>query len=177
MLRLVGKVGTQQHGQLPRLFMRCAASTDPFRNIAALKSNVIVSRQISTSTLKASTIPTRNASHAAINLGHHESPVAHGPLTEVNFEDATSAHGSKSTFEVLRAIAVFKACRFPFLVKHADAMLNLSTKMFGSTITNAVVKHTFFNHFCAGEDSVDMKPVIEKLRKNNIGPIRKYNWS
>jgi proline dehydrogenase len=36
------------------------------------------------------------------------------------------------------------------------------------------MKYTFFKHFCAGENSVDMKPVIDKLQANNIGPILDY---
>lgn len=36
------------------------------------------------------------------------------------------------------------------------------------------MKHTFFNHFCAGEDSVGMQPVIDMLEKSNVGPILDY---
>ena len=35
-------------------------------------------------------------------------------------------------------------------VNNADALLKMSQKVLGSTITNGVVKHTFFQHFCAG---------------------------
>ena len=57
---------------------------------------------------------------------------------------------------------------------HAESLLNLSTKILGRTITNSLVRHTFFNHFCAGTNSVDMKPVIDKLQECNIGPILDY---
>jgi proline dehydrogenase len=36
------------------------------------------------------------------------------------------------------------------------------------------MKHTFFKHFCAGENSTEMKPVIDELQANNIGPILDY---
>ena len=91
-----------------------------------------------------------------------------------NFSDAQSAHGSKSAFELLTAIGVFSSCRLPFLIRNAEYFLDLSYKTFGHGITNAVMKHTFFRHFCAGEDRHDMKPVIEMLQKNNIGPILDY---
>ena len=104
---------------------------------------------------------------------HHDSMLAHAPPSQMCFSDSASAHGSKSTFELVRAIAVFNVCRLPFIVKHAEGLLGLSTKVLGSNITNTVVKHTFFKHFCAGEDSADMKPVIDMLQQNNIGPIRK----
>ena len=101
---------------------------------------------------------------------HHQE--FHQPL--INFTDTSLAHGSKSTFELLRSIAVFKLCRIPLLVTHAESLLNLSTKILGRTITNSLVRHTFFNHFCAGTNSVDMKPVIDKLQECNIGPILDY---
>mmetsp|Transcript_5433 Transcript_5433/g.8966 ORF Transcript_5433/g.8966 Transcript_5433/m.8966 type:complete len:592 (+) Transcript_5433:57-1832(+) len=91
-----------------------------------------------------------------------------------NFSDALSAHGSKSIFELVTAIGVFSSCRLPFLIRNAEYFLGLSYKILGPAITNAVMKHTFFRHFCAGEDRHDMKPVIEMLRKNNIGPILDY---
>ncbi|KAK1748748.1 proline dehydrogenase [Skeletonema marinoi] len=81
--------------------------------------------------------------------------------------DDPSAHGSKSAFELLTAIGVFSSCRLPFLIRNAEYFLDLSYKTLGHGITNAVMKHTFFRHFCAGEDRHDMKP-------NNIGPILDY---
>ena len=90
------------------------------------------------------------------------------------FSDAQSAHVSKSTLELLIAIGVFSSCRLPFLIRNAEYFLDLSYKVLGPSITNAVMKHTFFRHFCAGEDRHDMKPVIEMLRRNNIGPILDY---
>jgi proline dehydrogenase len=59
-------------------------------------------------------------------------------------------------------------------VNNAEKLLNVSSKVLGTTFTNAVMKHTFFKHFCAGEYSADMKPVIDRLQENNIGPILDY---
>ena len=36
------------------------------------------------------------------------------------------------------------------LVENADAVLKWSTRLFSSTLVNAIVKRTFFRHFCAG---------------------------
>lgn len=91
-----------------------------------------------------------------------------------DFTDAHSAHGSKTTSEIVRSIGVFQACRIPFLVNNAEKLLTVSSKILGSSFTNMVMKHTFFKHFCAGENSTDMKPVIDKLQANNIGPILDY---
>jgi len=91
-----------------------------------------------------------------------------------DFSDPTSAHGSKSTFEIVRAIGVFQACRIPFLVNNAERLLNLSSRILGKKFTGTLMKHSFFKHFCAGENRLDMKPVIDKLQANNIGPILDY---
>jgi proline dehydrogenase len=104
----------------------------------------------------------------------HESLLARAPLSSVDFSDSASAHGSKTSVELLRAIAVFNACRFPLLVKHAEGLIDFSATVLGTSITNVLVKHSFFKHFCAGEDSADMTPVIDMLKQNNIGPILDY---
>lgn len=129
----------------------------------------IDSRSIVTSTSKAcSTIPPIGQNLYPASL------IASEPPSTVNFSDSASAHGNKSTYQLIRAIAVFKACHFPLLVKHAEGLIGMSEKVLGSTITNTLVKHSFFGHFCAGEDSADMKPVIDKLEQNNISPILDY---
>ena len=37
------------------------------------------------------------------------------------------------------------------LVENADSLLKWSKKIFGSTIVNGIIRHTFFHQFCAGE--------------------------
>ena len=150
------------------------------RTIGILQSRRVVLQGISvsratitSSTSKSSSIEMSTTEHH----NHHQFLTPAPPLQRlpnINFTDSASAHGSKSTFELLRAIAVFKLCQVPFLVKHAESLLNLSSKILGNTITNGLVKHTFFKHFCAGEDSIDMKPVIDLLQEHNIGPILDY---
>eukprot|EP00571_Detonula_confervacea_P002260 CAMPEP_0172329058 /NCGR_PEP_ID=MMETSP1058-20130122/60674_1 /TAXON_ID=83371 /ORGANISM="Detonula confervacea, Strain CCMP 353" /LENGTH=588 /DNA_ID=CAMNT_0013046205 /DNA_START=387 /DNA_END=2153 /DNA_ORIENTATION=+ len=152
--------------------MRRAAAPSSLSINSATRPALIISRQISTTTSNASSI---FPSHTdTVMPDYHDNPLAHAPPSTLNFSDSASAHGSKSTFEILRAIAIFNACQLPFLVKYAGTLIDLSTKVLGSTVTNAVVKNTFFAHFCAGEDSEDMKPVIDMLQQNNIGPILDY---
>jgi proline dehydrogenase len=117
--------------------------------------------------------------HVVVDRGvtinqHQNANVLNSPQASCNFSDAQSAHGSKSFVELLRAIGVFSSCRLPFLIQNAEFFLDLSYKTLGRSTTNAVMKHTFFRHFCAGEDRNEMKPVIEMLRMNNIGPILDY---
>ena len=151
------------NSKLSRIAIRCAVAS--YHDIPLVTTSQV--RLIASSTSNSSSILSPSSTASAVVTQHHAPPV-------INFEDSASAHGSKSTFELVRAITVFKLCRLPFLVKHAEGLLDLSTKILGSTITNSVVKHTFFKHFCAGEDSVDMKPVIDMLQEHNIGPILDY---
>ena len=37
------------------------------------------------------------------------------------------------------------------LVENADTLLKWSKRVFGKTIVNGIVKHTFFHQFCAGK--------------------------
>ena len=153
------------------------------RTIGVLHSRRIVLQGISAScaTITSSTSKSSSIDMSTnYNTEHHKHQLFLSPAPplqrrpNINFTDSASAHGSKSTFELLRAIAVFKLCQLPFVVKHAESLLNLSSKILGNTITNGLVKHTFFQHFCAGEDSIDMKPVINMLQEHNIGPILDY---
>jgi proline dehydrogenase len=90
------------------------------------------------------------------------------------FNDPESAHGNKSLIEVLRSILVFKLCQLPFLVQNADQLLNYSNKILGSTITDAIIRHTFFKQFCAGENENDIQPILDKLKLSGIGAILDY---
>ena len=37
------------------------------------------------------------------------------------------------------------------LVAHADSLLKWAKKVFGKTIVNGIIRHTFFHQFCAGK--------------------------
>jgi len=95
-------------------------------------------------------------------------------LQALDFNDPTSAHGSKTMFGILQAMLVFKFCQFGPLVKNAEAILSWSERIIGTTITRAIVRSTFFSHFCGGEDVRGIQPVISSLKKNGIGGILDY---
>ena len=76
---------------------------------------------------------------------------AAAPPSPLRFDDARTAFKSKSTLELLRTIFVFRACGIKPLVAHADAALALSKRLLGETVTNAIVRATFYKQFVAGE--------------------------
>ena len=92
----------------------------------------------------------------------------------LDFDNPREAMKRKSTAELWRALAVFNICSMGFIVKRSRAMLNLSNKMLGTSMTNWILRKTFFGHFCAGEDGVTIQPAIRRLQSAGIGAILDY---
>ena len=91
-----------------------------------------------------------------------------------DFNDPKSANETKSFSELLSSLVVFRLCRFPILVNNSESLLKVSNNVLGATITNTIVKNTFFKQFCAGESATDIKPTISKLKSCGIGGILDY---
>jgi len=53
-------------------------------------------------------------------------------------------------------------------------MVNMSRSVLGGGLTDAVLRRTMFAHFCGGEDSESIKPVIASLDSQGIGSILDY---
>lgn len=53
-------------------------------------------------------------------------------------------------------------------------LLKNSYRFLGQPLTNAVLKMTFFGHFCAGENEDDIRPSVQRLESNGIGSILDY---
>jgi proline dehydrogenase len=95
-------------------------------------------------------------------------------IRKINFNDAQTSFRSKSFLELLRAYAVFKVCSTRSIVSRAEDLTKLSYRVLGETLTDFVMRRTFFGHFCAGEHTVDMGPTINRLKSAGIGPILDY---
>ncbi|KAL7562242.1 hypothetical protein ACA910_004049 [Epithemia clementina (nom. ined.)] len=93
------------------------------------------------------------------------------PLTFSNIEHV---YQSKPTLELLRALVVLRLCRSERLVHNAAWMLKQSYAILGTHVTNALVKSTFFGHFCGGETAQEMQKEIETLHQAGIGAILDY---
>mmetsp|Transcript_23872 Transcript_23872/g.70469 ORF Transcript_23872/g.70469 Transcript_23872/m.70469 type:complete len:332 (-) Transcript_23872:1074-2069(-) len=125
-----------------------------------------------------STLPlhetTGNIPHTFNQSGKTVGGVPFTPHAIPDFNDPESTHGSKSVIELARAILIYQLCRFHPIVDNAESLMNLSSTVFGSTLTDLVMKTTFFKHFCAGEDEKSIEPAIKKLRRHGIGGILDY---
>ena len=85
-----------------------------------------------------------------------------------DFRNTKLAYDSKATTELVRAALCLRLCRLPYLVENAENILNMSRSILGGTITDAVVRSTFFRHFCAGEHEKDIRPVVKLLEDAGI---------
>ena len=92
----------------------------------------------------------------------------------IDFSDTQEAFSGTSTGHLIRAYFVFKLCGIRTLVENSDTLLKYSYKILGSSITEMIIRHSFFNHFCAGETSSGINPIINKLYQSGIGSILDY---
>lgn len=72
------------------------------------------------------------------------------PHVPLDFNDAKEAFKSKTKLDIIRTWAVLSSCQIQPLVKNADSLLSWSQKVFGKSLVNFGIRHTFFGHFCAG---------------------------
>ena len=96
------------------------------------------------------------------------------PQRPLDFGDTRIAYASLSTADLLRAVGVFTACGCAPLVRNAEPLLGLATRVLGARFVGAVVRPTFFRHFCVGEDVAGIAPVLARLRGAGIGGILDY---
>ncbi len=92
----------------------------------------------------------------------------------VDFGDTAVAYRSLATSDLVRAYLVFRACGLRALVTHADSLLRAAYTVLGTSLTEALVKATFFRHFCAGETAQGIRPRVEALRRAGVGGILDY---
>ncbi len=90
---------------------------------------------------------------------------------KIDFSDPKVSFKSKSFGQLLRGQLVFTSCQIKPVVKHAEPLMKLSYKVLGGTITDKLLKLSFFGHFCAGEDEITIKPTVKYLESCGIGSI------
>lgn len=97
-----------------------------------------------------------------------------GSLSIPDFNNNRLAFDNKSTASLLRAHLVFTLCLIKPLVRNAGPLLKMTRRLFGDSVTDTLLKLTFFGHFCAGEDEKRLQPAIADLRRSGIGGILDY---
>lgn len=97
------------------------------------------------------------------------------PLRSLSFNDGRNAFRSKTTWEIIRALAIFRLCSFDFLVNRNKELLHLGQKVLGKHLFRRLMKASFYGHFVAGEDQEAIRPVISNLEKFGVGAILDYS--
>ena len=92
----------------------------------------------------------------------------------LDFDDTRESFRHKSAAELLRAAFVLELCGVKPLVTHAGALLGLSRRLLGRSLTHLALRQTFFAHFCAGEDDVATVATMRGLERHGVGGILDY---
>jgi len=92
----------------------------------------------------------------------------------LDLASTSAAFAHASTKDLLRAWAVLSACRMSPLVAHSEGLLKLGRQALGDRAVDALLRSTFFAHFCGGEDEAGAARTIERLAASGVGSILDY---
>jgi hypothetical protein len=83
----------------------------------------------------------------------HQQLLRNSRFVPLCFDNGEACFRDVATSDLVRSISVFTVCGWTWLVKRADTLYAWSVRLLGWTrIPQTVVRHSFFAHFCAGED-------------------------
>ncbi|MCZ2129505.1 MAG: proline dehydrogenase family protein [Bacteroidia bacterium] len=91
----------------------------------------------------------------------------------LDFNNTERAFGHLSDKELNRAILLFRAFGYPFLVKYGAPFATFSLKI--GLPVKGLLKRTVFNHFCGGESIPDCKERVAFLNKYHVKTILDYS--
>nr|XP_058940601.1 proline dehydrogenase 1, mitochondrial-like [Pocillopora verrucosa] len=105
----------------------------------------------------------------------HTSTSPDKTVSGLSFNDGKNAFRSKTTWEIVRALAIFRLCTFDILVNKNKELLQFGQKILGKHLFRKLMKASFYGHFVAGEDQEAIKPAIYNLEKFGVGAILDYS--
>ncbi|KIJ45063.1 hypothetical protein M422DRAFT_29919 [Sphaerobolus stellatus SS14] len=77
---------------------------------------------------------------------------------------------------LLRSYTVYALCSIPFVVEYSPALLSKLITIPGiSTITEAIVRSTFFPQFVGGESAEETLPLLSQMRRDHKGVLFAYS--
>ena len=119
------------------------------------------------------------ATGAASEGGQHQPPTPPPPTPPpppptLDLTSTSAAFAHASARDLLRAWAVLTACRIRPLVAHADGLLRAGRRLLGDRAVDALLRSTFFAHFCGGEDEAGAARTMDRLAGAGVGSILDY---
>jgi proline dehydrogenase len=91
-----------------------------------------------------------------------------------DFTNGQAVYDRKTTTELVRALLVLRLCGVKALVDNAPQLLSIGERVLGRGLMTEILKATFFGHFCAGENQIDIKPTVSALDSAGVGSILDY---
>ncbi|KAI8912352.1 FAD-linked oxidoreductase-like protein [Powellomyces hirtus] len=127
-----------------------------------------VHRHIATSSPATSSVAAPNHPHVAVSAA--TIPPMATSVQDIA-PDNLRPYQNRPTSDLITSLVVFQLCAMPWLVKASPALLDLAEKMHMNKLAYAVIKRTFFKHFCGGEDLKEVVPTMETFKKAKVGSI------
>ncbi|XP_054710128.1 proline dehydrogenase 1, mitochondrial-like [Uloborus diversus] len=124
--------------------------------------------------LKSTTLHPDSSVNSAQNGAAQPNPPRQTDPLDLTFENSKDAYKSKTTWEIFRAIVVLKLSTIDFLVENHQ-MASLCKAVLGSKLFNWMMRHTFYGHFVAGENTKSIRPTLERLRSFGVKSILDYS--
>lgn len=97
--------------------------------------------------------------------------IAAQPVLQFKIPLDSRPYKHANTTELINSYAVFKLSSYKILVDNVPNLIKFAKNTGTSFILHAIVKRTFFRHFCGGENLAEVVPTMDKLAKSNIGSI------
>ncbi|XP_076640767.1 proline dehydrogenase slgA isoform X1 [Halictus rubicundus] len=94
---------------------------------------------------------------------------------DLKFNDPIAAFKSKTTLELLRAYVVYQLCSVELIAENNMKLMKITKSLLGEKLFTMLMKSTFYGHFVAGEDEVQITPVLDRLRQFGVKPILDYS--
>ncbi|KAI9159551.1 proline dehydrogenase [Blastocladiella emersonii ATCC 22665] len=85
--------------------------------------------------------------------------------------DLRAPFAARSTASVITSLAVYQACGWKWLVDAAPKLLATAESLGLAPLAHWIIKHSFFAHFCGGEDLDELAAVMAELKAAGIGSI------
>ncbi|XP_062593110.1 hydroxyproline dehydrogenase-like [Saccostrea cucullata] len=89
----------------------------------------------------------------------------------LDFDDAVKACQSQTTWELLRALLIFKVCSFEKFVENNYKILSWSRRLMGRPLFNAMMRPTIYKQFVGGDDVTSFQATVDRLQAAGMGPL------
>ncbi|KPA86950.1 putative mitochondrial proline oxidase, mitochondrial precursor-like protein [Leptomonas pyrrhocoris] len=91
-----------------------------------------------------------------------------------DFNDDTT-YRQRSTWYLVKALILLRLCGVNYLATNSVQVMKKFEKALGTKLTyNILVKKSFYNYFCAGENDQEVRETIDKMAKTNVGAVLDY---